>query len=218
MRKRNRGGSLAAVAALLVLGTAGAEAQQFSGAVGYGAGGAWFSPFNRGSDGSTLDLGPGWVLSAHVDQWLGAGRLGGRLSGTFSQRPLDGAPEPRDINVWAASAAAMLRPLPPRPERRLAPFLAVGAGVVSYGLGEGVPVVVPEAGTVYPGGGERQVAAVLGAGIDLFPALAWHEVPLGIRVELADHVTRESPFTRIGGGAYGAVHNVTLTVGIHGLR
>lgn len=218
MRKRTLSGRLAAGAALVVLLAGSASAQEHSGAVGYGAGGVWFSPFNRGAGGSTLDLGPGWVLSGHLDQWLGGGRLGGRLGGTYSQRPLDGAGERRDINVWTATASAMLRVLPPRPGGRWSPFVAAGAGLVSYGLGRGIPVVVPEAATVYPGGGERQLAGVVGVGLDLFPRLAWHEVPLGVRVELADHMTRESPFERLGGGAYGPVHNVTLTVGIHGLR
>src|SRR5688500_16220826 len=83
-----------ALAALLLL-AGPARAQDHAGAIGYGAGGAWFSPFNRGSGASSLGLASGWIVTGHVDRWASAaaGRFGGRLSGSYSSRPLDGLPE-----------------------------------------------------------------------------------------------------------------------------
>lgn len=209
---------LALALAFLLIGSP-AGAQEHTAAIGYGAGGASFSAFNAGG-GAELALAPGWVATAHVERWRQAGVWGGRVAGGYSRRPLEGAGDDRDIELWFADLSLMARLLPPHARRKLVPFVAAGAGVVNYALGEGIPVLIPDAHARYDGDSEREWAGTVGAGVDLLGLVAWDDVPLGFRLELADRITRRSPFDRLldsgGGDSYGSVHNVTLTIGVFG--
>lgn len=203
------------LALLLGLLAAPAAAQDHVAAIGYGAGGAWFGRFNEGG-GEELVLAPGWVAMGHVEGWRAGGWVGGRLGGGYTRRPLEGAGPEREIEVWLADASLLARLLPPARGRSLAPFASVGVGMIGYELGEGVPVLIPSADARYDGDSERQWAAVLGVGADFHGRFAWSDVPIGFRLELADRITRRSPFERLDGDEYGPVHNVTLTLGVFG--
>ena len=190
-------------------------AQDYQGTVGYGGGGIWFGDFN--GSGAALALEGGWLAAAHAEHYLGSGRIGARLGAAFTQRPFEAAGEARDINTWLFDASVLLRPLPVDRRRSVVPFVSLGAGVVSYGFGEGRPVVFEGSDAVYPGDDDRQFAVVGGLGIDFVPGRSLWGTPLGVRLEAADHVALESPFETPGGDALGPVHNVRVTLGLIGL-
>jgi opacity protein-like surface antigen len=204
-------------AALLgaLLAAPAARAQDYSGAVGYGGGGIWFGDFNE--QGPSLALQSGWLATVHAEQYLGRGRIGARLGAAFTQRPFDAAGLARDINTWLFDGSLLLRPLPLDRRRSVVPFLSVGAGVVSYGFGEGRPVVFEESGAVYPGDTDRRLTVVGGLGVDFVPRFSLWGTPLGVRLEAADHVALESPFQTPDGDPLGPVHNVRVTLGLIGL-
>ncbi|HEV2149898.1 MAG TPA: hypothetical protein VGR37_21045 [Longimicrobiaceae bacterium] len=204
--------ALATGAVLAALCAAPAAAQTHSGSIGYGGGGIWFGSFGGASE---LKLEPGWVANLQADQWYWRGRVGARANVAFTQRPLRTGLDERQINTWFFDGSVLLRPVPPREGGSVAPYLSLGAGVVNYGFGRGRPVVLGDA--VYPGSGERQLALVVGAGVDFVPRVVFLDTPLGLRLDFADHVTLESPFESRGGDAFGPVHNVRVMVGLIGL-
>lgn len=207
------GAAGAALAALLA--AAPLAAQDYSGAVGYGGGFISFSDFN--DSGAALALDAGWLAVAHAEQYMGNGRLGARLGAAFTQRPFPVAGDARDINTWLFDASLLVRPLPVSRGRGVVPFLSLGAGVVSYGFGDGRPVVFEGSNAVYPGDTDRQLTVVGGLGIDVVPGRSVWGTPLGVRLEAADHVALESPFRTPGGDRLGPVHNVRVTLGLIGL-
>jgi hypothetical protein len=202
---------------LLASAAGRAGAQSHTASVGYGGGGIYFGSFNEGS-GSDLVLDPGWLATAQVDWWPGSRRIGGRASGAFTQRPLATSGDVRSINTWLFSGDLMLRLLPATEARRVSPFLSVGAGVVSYGLGDGDALDLPAENAIYPGDTDRRFAAAAGLGFDVMPrGLSWFGTPVGLRLEVADHLVLESPFIDPEGGHYGPVHNIRASLGLLGL-
>lgn len=205
---------LAALTALLL--SSPLSAQDYAGAVGYGGGGAWFGDFNRGSPSLALDA--GWLATAQAEHWtMWDGRLGLRGTASFTQRPFDTPGDVRDINTWLFDASLLLRPLPVEAGRRVAPFLGVGGGMVSYGFGEGPPVLIEGTDAVYPGDTDRRASVVGSLGVDVFPGFSLLGTRLGIRAEVSDHVAVESPFRRAEGDTFGPVHNVRASVLLIGL-
>jgi hypothetical protein len=207
------------LASLLLPAASAALAQDHDTAAGYGAG--FLSPgrLNPGAGGTDLALDAGWVLTAFGETWHAAGgRVGARLNGAFTQRPLQVAGESRDISTWMADASLLLRLLPPREGRVVAPFVSGGAGIIHYGLGRGVPSPFPDEGVLYPGDAERQVTLVGGAGLDVVPGgFRAFGTPLGVRLEVADHVALRSPFRTLDGGRLGPIHNLRFGVSLVGL-
>ncbi|HEU0078118.1 MAG TPA: hypothetical protein VFQ76_10745 [Longimicrobiaceae bacterium] len=206
---------IAAALAAALLAAPAARAQDYSGAIGYGGGGIWFGDFNE--RGPSLALQSGWLAAAHAEQYMGSGRIGARLGAAFTQRPFDAAGLARDINTWLFDASLLLRPLPVDRRRSVVPFLSVGAGLVSYGFGQGRPVVFEESGAVYPGDSDRRWTVGGGVGLDFVPRFSLFGTPLGVRLEAADQVALESPFESPDGDALGPVHNVRVTLGLVGL-
>lgn len=203
-----------AVAGLLAASPLGAQA--YDGAIGYGGGGVWFGEFNEG--GTSLALDDGWLASLQGEYYVWGGRSGLRLGAAFTQRPFQAPDGARDINTWLFDASVLFRPLPARPDRAgISPYLAVGGGLVNYDFGEGLPLTFPDAEAVYPGDNEMKWAAVGAVGIDLVPRLRFLDTPLGIRLEVADHVVIDSPFESFDGESFGPVHNVRVTLGLIGL-
>jgi hypothetical protein len=201
------------VAALLcLLAAAPARAQDHDGSIGYGGGGIWFGDFD---DRGTLALDPGWLVDAHAERWY-LSRLGVRVHGAFTQRPLQTPQDTREIRTWLLDAGVVLRLLPARPGRAVAPFLSLGGGVVSYELGRGTRLAIEE-DLVYPGDTNRQLAGVAGLGIDFLPRWSLLDTRLGVRLEVADHVVLKSPFESAAGESFGPIHNLRLTLSLLGL-
>lgn len=207
-----RVGALAMAALALMVLAPVAGAQDFNGTIGYGGGGVWFGDFDgKGS----LALEAGWLADVHAERWY-SNRLGVRAHAAFTRRPLEMPGDTRDINTWMIDGGALLHLLTPRPDRSVAPFVSAGAGVVSYGLGEGPKVTISD-DVVYSGDDDRQFTAVAGIGVDLLPEWRWLDTRVGVRLEVADHVVFESPFEPRGGGSFGPIHNVRFTLSLLGL-
>jgi len=205
---------------LLAVAAAPAAAQDHTTAAGYGGGFVTFGALNPGAAGAELMMDAGWVVTAFGETWHSArGRVGARLNGAFTQRPLQVAGEAREINTWMADASLMLRLLPPRAGSGVAPFLSAGGGLIHYGLGTGAPVTYAEQGVVYRGDDQLQWTAVGGVGIDVVPGgFRLGGTPLGLRIEVADHVTLRSPFRGLEDDAnLGPIHNIRFGASLIGL-
>lgn len=118
----------------------------------------------------------GWTAGAQLETWVG--RMGMRLTASYAARETEGSA--RSFQIAAADIGLMIRPLAPRPDRALAPFVAVGAGPVLYRAeADGDPV----------GDGSYGDDPVLrfmlapSAGVDLLTGSA-----VGLRVEVVDHI------------------------------
>jgi hypothetical protein len=204
---------------LLAAATAPVAAQGHAVAAGYGGGFITFGALNPDVEGVELALDDGWVATMFGEAWhVAGGRLGARLNGAFTQRPLQMPDGARDINTWLIDLSLMLRLLPPREGNLIAPFLSAGGGIISYGLGASPPVAFPEAGVVYPGDNQRQFTLVGGGGFDLVPrGLRLGGTPLGLRLEVANHTTLRSPFEPLEGERLGPIHNLRLGASLIGL-
>ncbi len=190
-------------------------AQDYDGTIGYGGGGIMFTDFNAGGPGESFGLGSGWVATAHIDHWVDRGRLGGRINAAFTRRPTDVLGDSRNIHTWIVGGDLLLRLLPSSPNRTVVPFIAGGAGMVSYGLGAGNPVNLDNAR--YPGNSDRKLAVSAGIGFDIVPRFTIFGTPSGFRLEVIDHMALESPFEPIGGGDFDPVHNVRASLSLIGL-
>jgi hypothetical protein len=204
---------------LLLWAAAPAAAQRYDVLGGYGVGTMRFGAFNPGVDAAELALQPGLVVNLFGEGYSGRGHVGGRLNVAFSQRPLVFADESRDISTWIVDAGLVLRPLPLSEAGALSPFVTVGGGFISYGLGRtGRPVVIGDAEVRYPGDDEGQWMGMFGAGVDVTPpGLRLGGTPLGVRLEVADHVALRSPFETLEGARLGSIHNVRFGVSLVGL-
>lgn len=193
-----------------------AAQQDFRFSAGYNAGAAWFSKLNSGAGAvdSDIELDVGWLIGLQFEQWLGSGRLGLRLNGALTERPLQIPGGPRDIGVWMADADFVLRFASADSLRAFNPFLVAGAGVVHYGLGRGDFVNYPDANAAYSGSDKARFAAVGGLGFDIMTGWRWDTNPVGIRVEGVDHVVLKSPFEPLSGGDFSPVHNVRVVIGL----
>lgn len=209
--------AIAFAAVLAAAGATAASAQQdFRFAAGYNAGAAWFSPLNSGAGAADRDieLDVGWLIGLQFEQWLGSGRVGVRLNGALTERPLTIPGGARDIGVYMLDAEFLLRFASADSTRKFNPFLSAGAGVVRYGLGRGDFVNYPEANAAYSGNDRPRFAAVAGLGADFMTGWRWDGNPVGVRVEGVDHFVLKSPFEPLGGGDFSAIHNVRVVIGL----
>jgi len=208
-------------AALLAFSASSLLAQDPLTVAGYGAGWIHFGALNPGAGTRALVMDAGWILTAFGESWhVAGGRAGARLSGGWSQRPVDlGGQDIRDISTWLFDAGMAVRPLTPREGDRLLPFLSAGAGLIHYGFGTGTPRVFVEQGVVYFGDEQIRWTAVAAGGIDIVPGgVRVAGTPLGLRIEISDHVVFRSPFRRIGDEAFlGPIHNIRLGASLIGI-
>lgn len=143
-----------------------------------------------------------------------------------------------DVNVWFADGDLMFRILRPERNRTFAPYLTLGAGAVIYNPAGSAPIIIPPANAIIgdaslvdidddddfdifevgSGNSETEFALVFGIGTDILPAgFRLGSLPLGLRLELVDHYTFDSPAEPILGDDFDGVHNVRLTAGVHAL-
>lgn len=196
-----------------------AAAQDYRFGAAWNAGGAWFSPLNGGAAGvggaaaEDLTFDPGWIVGLQFEQWFGSGRAGWRVNGALSERPLTSPGEKKNIGLWLADADLLLRLLPAEPDRTVNVFVSAGAGLVNYKLGEGGSVVWESAGASYDGNEKVRFAAAGGLGVDILTSLRWDDEPIGIRLEVVDHVVLKSPFAPLSGSDFDPIHNVRFVIG-----
>src|SRR5690606_2069886 len=144
-----------------------------------------------------------------------------------------------DVNVWFADGDLMFRILRPERNRTFAPYLTLGAGAVIYNPAGSAPIIIPPANAIIgdaslvdidddddfdifevgSGNSETECALVFGIGTDILPSgFRLGSLPLGLRLELVDHYTFDSPAKPIfGNDDFDGVHNVRLTAGLHAL-
>ncbi|MEJ2184362.1 MAG: SPOR domain-containing protein [Gemmatimonadota bacterium] len=189
-------------AALAVLiSAAPAAAQSHKVAVSLFGGSAAFSNMASGS-GSTIRMQNGWLTGAQAE--IPFGRLGLRLNGSYTDRPLM-VDSPVDLNVFTLDLDVMMRLLPPRADRLLSPYVALGAGAVMFKLGPSAS----NTGVQISGGGSVQRPTVMGAlGVDIGSG------PVAFRVELSDILELHSPLLDASGSAYGPVQHVAASAGL----
>lgn len=191
-----------------------ATAQDYRFGAAWNAGGAWFSPLNGGAGAiEDVTLDPGWIAGVQFEQWFGSGRIGWRVNGALSERPLTAPGEKRNIGIWLADADVLLRFLPAEPDRTVNLFLSAGAGLLNYGLGDGGAVIWESAGSSFDGDEKVRFAAAGGLGIDILTSLRWDDEPIGIRLEVVDHVVLKSPFAPLSGSDFDPIHNVRFVIG-----
>jgi len=211
----------AGAAALLALAAAPALAQDHTTAAGYGAGMVNFGAFNPGTGAPDFALDPGLIVTAFGESWHAAGGwMGAKLAGGWTQSPLPlGGEDARDINTWMLDASLLLRLMPPRDGGSFMPWVSAGGGLIHYGLGTGAPVFYGEQGVIYPGDDQIQWTAVVGGGLDLLPrGFRVGGTPIGLRFEVADHVTLRSPFRAFEDEAtLGPIHNIRFGASLIGV-
>jgi hypothetical protein len=195
-----------------------ASGQRYDTAAGYGAGAISFGAFNQGAGGRELALESGWLAHVFGEGYTGTGHLGWRVSGGYTKRPLTYGDATRNISTFLADAGLLYRPVVLERGTTISPFATVGIGGISYALGQtGRPVLVEDANVFYPGNDQRQWMITLGAGVDVLPTgFRFGDAPLGIRVDVADHVTVRSPFERFDSGRSGPIHNIRLGISLAG--
>jgi len=203
-----------AAAATLALNANGTAAQDYRFAAAWNVGGTYFTPLNSGGSSTTdIKLDPGWIVGLQFEQWLGTGRFGWRVNGALTQRPLSLPGPSRDIGLWFADFDFLARLLPAEPDRTFNMFVSAGAGAIQYRLGDGEFLSFVNADAAYNGDDAPRFVVAGGLGADFLTALRWDGDPIGVRVEVVDHVAISSPFEPLSGGDFSPIHNVRLVIG-----
>ena len=204
------------LAAAAIAAPAPAAAQDYHYGAGWYVGGTWISPLNGGATGQADDLkfDPGWIAGLQFEDWLGTGRLGLRLNGAVSKRPLSTPDGKRDIGLWFMDADFLVRFLPADPDRLVNVFFSAGAGLARYSLGRGGSVVWETADASYDGNPSVRLAIAAGLGVDALTSLTWDDEPIGVRFEVVNHFVLDSPFVPISGGDFDPIHNLRFVIGV----
>lgn len=209
-----KGTAALAVIAALVCTASTARAQDYRFGAHWNVGGSYFTPLNSGGNADLdLELDPGWIAGLQFEQWLGSGRIGWRLNGALSQRPLSVPGENRNIALWLADIDLLARFMPADPDRTFNMFVSAGVGAIQYRLGKGEFLDFVNADAAYNGNDDARFVAAGGLGADFLTSWEWDGDPVGIRVEVVDHVAFRSPFEPLSGGDFSPIHNVRLVVG-----
>lgn len=192
------------VAAVMGATGSGLEAQSYRTAIGLYGGGTWTSGL---ATAAALDprLDAGWTGGLELEQWLGSGRAGLRLGGSFSETPI--TPTATDLNLYSGDVSLLVRLLSPRPMRVVAPFFSLGGGAMHYNFVDVTPFLDGE--VLLEQDPVTQPAVMAGFGLDLAPAPG-----VGLRLEGVDRVAIQSPFVDDAGEAYDFVHHVRYTASI----
>lgn len=189
--------------ALATLTPAGAvEAQSHTSALTLLGGMSIHDDLTPGLDSETV-FETGWIAGLQAEKWLGAGRVGLRLNGLFTQRQLETGP---DYNVYMADLDLLVRLLSARPGRSVSPYLAFGAGASRYAAVGGGPTLAAGA---YGENPVDRVHLLAGLGLDLLPGRR-----LGLRLEAADKIVLASVGESPESNGLPTVHNMVFTAGL----
>lgn len=206
------------VVPFLLLPLAGrARAQEYRNDAAWYGGGVLFGDLNAGAAGGGTSVKPetGWNVGITGQHWASSGRVGFRVNGSYTNRPVDFPDRTRNIGITMADAGFVLRFLPATAGQTVAPYIGAGAGIVYYGFGAGPRIIFPEANAVYEGNDHVNFAAVGTFGFDIRTNLKWDGNPIGIRLEGQDHWVPKSPLEPISGGDFNAVHNFQVNLGVY---
>jgi len=176
-------------------------------AFGFGVHGAYFQSGYLAQNGATnLDLDNRGAVGGGLEWWFGSRRVGLRADGTYTKSPLhlefdntsttgDQAQASLDqfgkVGTWLANANLMIRLLSPTPERRFAPFVSVGGGLVRWDTNNDnvQDLRIPEADVQIYRDAQSEGAVFGSIGTDF---LLTHSVAL--RLEAQDYYNPGSPY------------------------
>ena len=199
-------------------GAEGAEAQEVPRyGAGWLGGGSFVTELNPDANGAALEPGFGGIVAVHVDRWLGdTRRIGLRYQGAYQRPQFDWSPGERRIHTASGDLSLMARVLDPADGHRLLPFLAAGLGGTWYDLGTGPETTFSPANALHDGSSQILLTGVIGAAVDIVTPWTWDRYPMRFRVEVADHITFDSPLHRVDDrDRYGAVHHFRFSIGAH---
>jgi hypothetical protein len=197
------------MAALIAAVATPAQAQQKS--WGFGLFGSWVSPGSLAeaepSD-NDLKLDEGWSGGASLEKWFGSRRMGLRFEGNYMKQPfvltrgentVDDLDEDEEeildrftgVNTWFADANLMLRLLPASVDRRFAPFLSLGTGLIHWDTGrpETDDARLGRADAYIYGESQTEWALTGGIGADIF-----FSETVALRLEARDYWNSDSPY------------------------
>jgi len=172
------GTRMVVVVATLALAAAPAASQTHRVALGITGGWSGYGDLTPGLATSAV-FESGWLAGGQVEGWLGAGRFGVRLNGSYAQRSLEGETESK-YELLAGDLTLMVRPLPAGLVPWAAPYLALGGGAARFRGSDGLG---PVGGGAYGPDPVTRPIAVAAAGADLAPGSRF-----GLRLEIADQV------------------------------
>jgi hypothetical protein len=214
--------------AAVIAGALAAPAAAQQRAWGFGIHGSYLRPGQLAeaepSD-NDLKLDNGWSIGGGLEGWFGSRRWGLRLDGAYTNEPYvmtfgendlndgDDLLDPNeqevlnnlDVTTWFADADLMLRLLRPEVDRRFAPFVSVGTGLVHWrhnlngdadfdGDGDSDEddvgdVTFAPADAFLESGNHTEWALTGGIGTDIF----FNET-VALRLEAKDYWTSDSPW------------------------
>jgi hypothetical protein len=224
--------SLTLAAALAGAFAAPAAAQQKS--WGFGLHGSWQSSGELAeaepSD-TDLKLEDGWTVGGGLEWWFGSRRVGLRLDGAYTQRPWmlefgedSGFPQDErdeatasldqfgELDTWFADASLMLRLLQPTVDRRFAPFVSVGTGLIHWDHeGENADLELDAADAYIYGEDQTEWALTGSIGTDIF-----FTESVALRLEAKDYWNSDSPYLVLSDQErdHEGGHNVQLRAGL----
>jgi opacity protein-like surface antigen len=203
------------MAALVAAVATPVEAQQKS--WGFGLFGSWVSTGELAeaepSD-NDLKLDDDWSAGADLEWWFGARRVGLRFEGSYMQSGYvltqgetditddDDILDPEDqdvlqnlseVETWFADANLMLRLFPTDADRRFAPFVSAGTGLIHWDHeGDDVDVEFDPADAYIYGEDQTEWALTFGLGADIF-----FTESVALRLEAKDYWNSDSPYLKL---------------------
>ena len=172
-----------AVASFALLSGTPLSAQNHREALGLYGGGSWFSELSP-SEAIDTRFETGWLAGLHVDHWPGSERVGFRVGASFADRRLEtGSLSP--YKMYSGELDLLVRLLPAEPGRFLAPYIALGGGVMYMDAANDAN---PAQDDYYEDPKTLPIASIA-LGADLFASST-----VGLQIEVADRVLPESPF------------------------
>lgn len=153
-----------------------------------------------------LKIDNGDIWGGGLEWWLGSKRFGFRLDGAYAANPwaietgqdnglFDNENYQRleqfgQVDTWFADASLMMRLLSPTPDRRFAPFLSIGTGLMHWDHeGENLDLEFPPANAYIYGEDQTEWALTAGVGTDLF-----FSDNVALRLEVKDYWNTDSPY------------------------
>jgi hypothetical protein len=230
MKTVHKGLMAAGMLAAFIAAPAAAQQKAF----GFGVHGAWFQSGQLAENGTTeLALDNKAALGGGLEWWFGSSRrVGLRADMTHTDTPFqiefdnnadpdsDAAQDELDefgtVDTWFANASLMIRLLGTSPERRFAPFISLGGGMVRWDTENDAVTdlrLEPVDAQIYhEAQSEGAVFGSIGTDIFFTPSVA-------LRLEAKDYFNLDSPYlmlSTLGSDPdhHGGTHNILWTAGL----